>query len=116
MTRHERRFVAHRPQPFRDGVDELLLVAVRKVPAADRAAEKHVPHERQLRFAVMEDDVAWRVPGAVADVEGEIADARMVAVDEPSRRLEGLPGDAVLGAVLGEPVYPIAVGLVRPLD
>ena len=37
---------------------------------------------------MVEDDVAGRVAGAVADVEGELADRRLVAVDEPARRLE----------------------------
>ena len=88
MARHERGLVAHRPQARRDRVDQLLLVAVGEVPAADRAAEQHVADQRQLRFRVMEDDVPGRVAGAVADVEHELADRRLVAVGQPARRLE----------------------------
>src|SRR6185503_11438172 len=36
----EGRLVAHRPQPLGDGGDQLLLVAVRKVPPPDRALEQ----------------------------------------------------------------------------
>src|SRR4051812_4341562 len=33
--------VAHRPEPGGDRADQLLLVAVRKIPAADRALEQY---------------------------------------------------------------------------
>src|SRR5207302_928435 len=49
-------------------------------------------------------------------VEGEVADGRLIAVGEPTRGLEWLAGNAVLGTVLGQPVDPVDVGLVRPLD
>ena len=65
---------------------------------------------------MVEDDVAGRVAGAVADVEGELADARLVAVDEPARGFERLAGDAVFGTVLVKPLDPVDVGFVRSLD
>src|SRR4051812_41609782 len=65
---------------------------------------------------MMEDDVARRVAGAVAHVEGEVADVRGVAIVQPSRRLEGPTGDAVLHPVLFEPFDPEAVLLMRTLD
>ena len=65
---------------------------------------------------MVEHDVARRVAGAVADVEREIADADLVAIDEPSGRFEGAADDAVSGAVLGEAVDPVTVGLVRAFD
>src|SRR3954470_13521198 len=84
----ERGVVAHRPKPGGDRADQLLLIAVRKIPAAARALEQHVAHQRALRFRVVEDDVGGGVAGAMADVEGELADWDLVAVGEPARWLE----------------------------
>ena len=65
---------------------------------------------------MVEDDVAGRVAGAVADLEGQLADGHRVAVDQPAVGLERLAGDAVARAVLVEPGDPEAVVLVRALD
>src|SRR4051794_25845193 len=56
VPRHEGGLVAHRPEALGDGADELLLVAALEVPAADGAAEQHIADEREVRFAMMEDD------------------------------------------------------------
>ena len=60
--------------------------------------------------------MAGRVAGAMADVEGEVADGHRVAIDQPAIGLERLAGDAVFGAVLGQPVDPEQIVLVRALD
>ena len=69
-----------------------MLIAEREIPAADRAAEQNVADERQLRCRMMENDVAGRVTGTMAHVQGELADAHLVAVGEPDL--------AVLGSAL----------------
>ena len=50
--------------------------------------------------------MAGRVAGAMADVEGQLADRHRVAVDQPAVGLERLAGDAVARAVLLEPGDP----------
>src|SRR5207253_11509333 len=69
MTRHERRLVAHRPEPFGDRADEVLLIPVREVPTPDRAAEQYVSYQGELRSLVMKDHVSRRMTGAVPHVE-----------------------------------------------
>ena len=64
----------------------------------------------------MEDDVPGRVAGAVADVEHELADGRLVPVRQPARRLERPARDAVLGPVVRQALDPVNVGLVRAFD
>ena len=65
---------------------------------------------------MMEDDVAGRVAGAVADVEGQLADRRRVAVLQPAVGLEWLALDPPALSVVLEPRDPEAVGLVRAFD
>src|SRR4051794_23620574 len=102
MAGYEGGLVAHRPQPRRDRVDQLLLVAALEIPAAHGAFEQHVADQRELRLRMMEYDVAGRVAGAVTDVEGQIADGDLVAVHEPAVRLERSASDSVLRAVDAE--------------
>src|SRR5690349_18679158 len=113
---NERGLVAHRPEPLRDRFDELLLIAAREVPAADGTLEQHVADQRQVRFRVMEHDVAWRVARAMADIEGEFPNGDLIAVLQPARRLERSARDAILPAVLAKAVDPEAVVLVGALD
>ena len=55
---------------------------------------------------MMEDDVAGRVAGAVADVEGQLTDRGRVAVLEPAVGLERLAVDPVQRSVIVEPRDP----------
>src|SRR5438309_6607992 len=64
----------------------------------------------------MEDNVARGVAGAVAHVEGELADGHLVAVCEPSRRLERAAVDPVLGTFGTQLLDPEAILLMRALD
>ena len=74
------------------------------------------PTIASLRRRMVEDDMAGRVAGAMIDVEGQLADRRRVAVDQPAVAFERLAGDPVGAAVILEPRDPEAVVLVRPLD
>ncbi len=84
VTGNEGRLVAHRPQLRQNRADELLLVAARKVPAADRTFEKNVADERQAGGWMMEDDVPGRVTGTMANIQAELADHHLFAVLEPA--------------------------------
>src|SRR6185369_11394942 len=92
---HEGGIVAHRPELLGDRAEELLLVAALEIPAADRTLEQDIADQRELRLRMMEDDVAGRVAGTMADVEGQLADHHLIAIGEPARRLERLADDPV---------------------
>ena len=64
------------------------MIAALEVGAADRALEQNVADQRQLRRRMMEDDMARRVAGAVADGEFQLADGHRVAVGQPAIRGE----------------------------
>src|SRR3546814_5460798 len=74
---------AERPQLPRDRIEQLPVVAARKVRAADRTLEQHVADDRQLRRRVVEDDMARRVPRTMDDIEGQVADRHRIAVVQP---------------------------------
>ena len=116
MPRHEHSRVAERPEPPGDRVDQVLMVAHREVGAADRALEQHVADTGELRFGMVEHDMARRVAGAVIDVEGQLPHGHLVAVRQPARRLEHRAADAIGAPVLVEPGDPEPVRLVRPLQ
>src|SRR5207244_2077745 len=59
---------------------------------------------------------ARRMPGAMADIEGEVADGHAVTVHEPTRRLEGATGDSVFRSVFRETVDPETVLFMGPFD
>ena len=60
--------------------------------------------------------MARGVAGAMADVENQLADRRLVAVDQPAVGRERPAGDAVSSAVFLEAGNPVNVGFVRPFD
>jgi hypothetical protein len=64
----------------------------------------------------VEHNVAGRVAWAVANVEGQLADRRRVAVLEPAVRLEWLTFDTPPFPVIVEPRDPETIGLVRAFD
>src|SRR5256885_399338 len=54
VARDEHGLVAHGPQALDDAVDQLLVVALGKVGAADAAREQHVSHEGAVDLRRME--------------------------------------------------------------
>ena len=64
----------------------------------------------------MKDDVAGCVAGAMANRKNELPDSYIVAVNQPARRLELLPWDAIFRPILGKTVDPVTVRLVRTFD
>jgi len=73
-----------------DRVDQLAMVSARKIRASDRAAKEDVADLGELRLGVDEDDMAWRVPGAVDHVEPAFSDLQCLAVFQPAAGHEGL--------------------------
>ena len=48
VARDKGRLIAHRPKTLGDRVDQLLVIALGKVPTADRALEQHVADDCQM--------------------------------------------------------------------
>src|SRR5262249_28649160 len=96
VARHELDVVAQRPQAAPDRVKQLIVVAARKVGAANRAPEQHVAHEGDLRGFVHEHHMTRRMAGAMDYVEGKIAEAYSVAVLQPAVGHERLVGREIV--------------------
>src|SRR5690606_24413731 len=112
----ENRVVAERPQLLRDRIKQLLVVAAREIGAADRPLEQDVADDRELRGAMIEDDMPGRMPRGVNDLDREIAHPYRVAIAKPAVGLEGLARHAEARTVLAEPLDPETIVLVGPLD
>ena len=48
MAGNEHGVIAHGPQTLRDAVDQIVVVALRKVGAANAARKQHIAHKRTL--------------------------------------------------------------------
>ena len=117
MARDEGDIVPQRPQLLADRMEQLVVIAARKIGTADRAAEQHVAHEGHLGRAIDEHDVARRMAGTVHDVQSEVAQGHLRTVVQPAIRNERLvERKVVLGARLGQRLDQEQVVLVGALD
>ncbi|MPN13388.1 hypothetical protein SDC9_160709 [bioreactor metagenome] len=117
MAGDEHRLVAHGPQALRNRVDQLLVVALGEIRAADAASEQHVAHKRPVDLRRVEDHVPGRVAGAVAHVQRLVADLHRVAIVQPARGRERQRGREVEHlALLRQPVDPELVALLGADD
>src|SRR5581483_1602144 len=117
MSRQKPHIVPQRKQVLTNRADQRGVIATRKVRPADRAPEEHIADDREACRLVEEDDVAGRVPRAVAHLQGELAHLDLIALTEPARRLEGLGGlEREPARLLPERLYPEAVTGMRTLD
>src|SRR4030095_13377967 len=116
MTGHEMSVVAHWPKALGDRIEPLLVIAAREVRSSDRSLQQYVADDRELRFGMVEHDMARRVARAMADVEGQVADRDSVAVDQIAVGLKWLAFYAVAMAVILQPGDPKQILLMRPFD
>jgi len=113
----EHRVVAHGPKPLPDAADELGVVALGEIGAADAAGEQHVAHEGALRLHGMKHHMPRRVTRAVANVQRAVPDLHRIAVGQPPRGGE-MPGGRKSEhlALLRQAVDPELVARVRADD
>lgn len=71
--------VAQGKQFLANGVDQLLVVAARKVCTADGAPEDHIPHDGKMEFWMVKNDMAPGMPRTMIDSEGLLADGNRIA-------------------------------------
>ena len=103
MAGNELDVVAERPQALFDRAHQRVVVAAREVGAADRAGEKHVAHDGQLRRPVEEADMPRCVARCVQHFHDDIAETDRVAILEPAigRKGGAVPGEAEHATLLG---------------
>jgi|GEM_PF-3024316 len=105
-----------RPEALGDRGDEIGVVAPGKIGPSDRALKQHVPHDREIRFGMMEYDVPRRVARTVPDIEDQLADRDLITINEPAIGLEWLAGNAKAVSGLAKLLDPEPVILVWSLD
>ena len=116
VPRQEGRVATKRPQLLRDRIEQLLVIAARKVGAADRSLEQHIADDRQLRRSMVKHHMTGRVAGAVDHVERQFAHRHRVAMLQPAVRREAFCDHPPARAVIIQLVDPEAVILVRAFD
>jgi len=72
-----------------DAIDQVLVVALREIGAANAAGKQHIADKGALDVGRIEHDMAGRVPRAVAHLQGVRAQGDGVAVAQPACGFEG---------------------------
>lgn len=117
MPGREGDVVTQRQQLVLDGVDQVGVVALREIGAANAAGEQHIAHEGVARGGLEQDDVTRRVAGAVQHLQGAVTDLNRVAIGEPARGAELLGWwKAEHLRLLGQGVDPELITRVRAFD
>src|SRR3954468_17940607 len=84
MTADKTDIVAKRQQFFGDRPDQHFVAGAGQVGTADRAVEQHVADMGEAQVLVEEHHAARRMAGAMENVEGQFADADLLAFVEPA--------------------------------
>lgn len=117
MAGDEHRVVAHRPQALLDAGDQGVIVALRKVGAANRAGKQHITDKGPLGLGRVEHHMSRRMAGAVAHRQHALTHGHGVAVLEPARRGEPFrQRKSKHPALPGQVVNPELVGRMRADD
>ena len=117
MPRNEHRGVAHGPEALGDAVDQLLVVALGEIGAADAAGKQHVTDKGALDLRGVEHHVARCVARAMAHLQRLVADLHGIAIVQPARRREMLRGRKTKHrALLRQAINPELVPRVRADD
>lgn len=90
------------------------MVALGEVGAADGALKQHITDQRQLVGLTEEDDVAWRMAGAVQHLESLLANGQPVTFVEPEIRGKRLgAGKTKHFRLGGQGFQPEGIGFLR---
>ena len=117
MAGDKHRVVAHGPQALGNAVDQRVVVALRKIGAANAAGKQHVAHKSAANVGRIKHHVAGRVAWAVAHLQGVGPQGDGVAIVQPARGREGARGRKAIGRRRhGHAVNPKLVRRVRPDD
>lgn len=117
MTWREGDVITQRQQTGFDGVDQIGMVALRKISAANAACKQHITHIGMAVLRIKKHHVAGRVAGAVQHLQSAVAQLHRVTLHQPTRGREmlGLRKTKHL-ALLRQGIYPKAVARVRAFN
>src|ERR1700676_1282377 len=90
VARYERHVITQWPKLFLHGAHEVRVVAARKVRTADRPREQYVADQSQAVRPAEENHMARRMPGAVINIHGFVAELNRIALLQPPVRRENL--------------------------
>lgn len=114
---NEYRVVAHGPQALGDAGDQRVVVALRKIGAANGTCKQHITDKRAVDLGRVKHHMAWRVAGAMAHVQRAVAHGDGVAVVQPACRREDVCGRKTKHlALLRQTVNPELVARVGADD
>jgi hypothetical protein len=90
MAWNEDGVIAHGPQALSDALNELAMIALRKVCPSNAARKEHITYKSALNFGRIKHHMARRVARAVAHMEHMRPHFHLVTVVQPARGCEGL--------------------------
>lgn len=116
VTGNKRDIIAQRKKLQANRVQQFLMVATRKVGAADRTAEQHIANQCKLSLGIIEDDMSGRMSRRMNNLQLGFTDHDPVALLQPAVRLERLRrGETELPRLLGQLIDPEFIGAVWSL-
>ena len=116
MPGNEGHVVAQGPELLGNRIDQILMIAARKIGATDRSLKQDIAHHGQSGRLMIENHMTGRMAGTVDHVEDQFTHRHLIAIFEPAIRLEAFRDHAVTRAITVKLVDPEAVVLVRTLD
>ena len=117
MARNEHRAVAHGPQALGDAGDQRVVVALRKIGAANGPGKQHIAHKGALDLRRIKNHMTGRMSRAVTYLQRAAANGDCVTVKQPAGGSEGIcMGKAESHALLGQAINPELVRRMRADD
>ena len=69
MARQEGGLIPQGKESAPNGLEQLLVIATRKIGASDGACKQHIADDGEVVLGLVEHDVTWRMARAVDDIE-----------------------------------------------
>lgn len=117
MSGDEAHIVAQREECLLDRVDQVPMIAARKIGATDGALKEYVAHLGQTLTSMEEHHMPWCMTRAMQHLKLLLANGDDIALIEPACRLEGADRrKAEHLALFGQPLKQKVIGAVRADD
>ena len=97
VSANEFNLVSERKQFVANRLNKIVVIAARKISAANRAGKNHVANHSKFFITVKKYHVPRRMTGTVQHLEYEFANRDRIAVKQPSIRRERLNRRETIG-------------------
>ena len=115
MAWNEHRVIAHGPQALRDAGNQGVVVALRKVCAANAPSKQHIANKRTLNLGGVKHHMAWRMARAVSNVQSVGAQSDGIAIGQPPGWRENFcVGKLKHATLIRQTINPKLITRVRP--